>query len=253
MSEFSPNDWWSYLRHSWGTKPEQKAREKEYNHEYWEKNKERIMEVRRRHGDKAHKGEEIKTSDNLNDRIASESGELEDLIKINAEMGGYSDEVMENIRQHNQNIIDNIKALTDKVNSYINDNPDMPEDQKKELLASLREQIDKAMDMAIDLRKESSRDYLSGDNSSEPSSKSSQKSSASNGSSEKSTAERNREIQAENAKKLSKNRSIYTEGAKRRESNQNKPSTQSTQDKPWYAGGDEQYAKALEERKKNKR
>lgn len=30
-----------YLQHSWGKKPEQKAREKEYNHQYYLKNKEK--------------------------------------------------------------------------------------------------------------------------------------------------------------------------------------------------------------------
>ena len=36
---YSVNDYRSYLEHSWGKKPEQKAKEKEYNHSYYEKNK----------------------------------------------------------------------------------------------------------------------------------------------------------------------------------------------------------------------
>ena len=124
---YSENDWWSYLAHSWGNKPEQKAHEKEYNHEYYERNKERILAARKAHGDEDHKGEEFKTDDNLDDRIVSEVEELEKLMEINADLGGYPDDVMENIKQHNQNIIDNIKALSDKVGGYMKDNPSMSE------------------------------------------------------------------------------------------------------------------------------
>ena len=43
---YGHNDWRDYLAHSWGDSPKQKAREKEYNHEYWLKNKARIMRQR---------------------------------------------------------------------------------------------------------------------------------------------------------------------------------------------------------------
>lgn len=185
---YSENDWWSYLAHSWGNKPEQKAHEKEYNHEYYERNKERILAARKAHGDEDHKGEEFKTDDNLDDRIVSEVEELEKLMEINADLGGYPDDVMENIKQHNQNIIDNIKALSDKVGGYMKDNPSMSEEQKKELLASLREQIDKAKDMAIDLRKDSSKDYLSGQDTSKKKSSSKSSSKSSNNTSSSSSS-----------------------------------------------------------------
>lgn len=187
---YSENDWWSYLAHSWGNKPEQKAREKEYNHEYYERNKERILAARKKFGDKDHKGKEFKTDDNLDERIVSEVEELEKLIEINADLGGYSDEQMENIRQHNQNIIDNIKALSEKVGSYMKDNPSMSEEQKKEMLASLREQIDKAKDLAIDLRKDSSKEYLNGGGGS--SSKRTKKSSSNSSSSSEEKKEENK-------------------------------------------------------------
>lgn len=236
---YSENDWWSYLQHSWGTKPEQKQAEKNYNHEYYEKNKERILAARKKHGDTDHKGEAFKTDDNLNEKMSSEVEELEELLKLNAEAGGYSDEMMENIRQHNQNIIDNIKALSEKVSGYMKDNPNMSEDQKKEMLASLREQIDKAKDMAIDLRKDSSKEYLSVASSSGGSSKKSSGGGSSSNSSGKTTAERNREIQAENAAKL-----------REREASRNSSSSSSSSkssDTPWYKQGDERYARALEE------
>lgn len=178
---YSENDWWSYLQHSWGTKPEQKQAEKNYNHEYYERNKERILAARKKFGDEDHKGEEFKDTDNLDKKMVSEVEELEKLMEINADLGGYSDEMMANIKQHNQNIIDNIKALSDKVSGYMKDNPNMSEEQKKEMLASLREQIDKAKDMAIDLRKDSSKEYLNGGggSSSKRTKKSSSKSSSS--------------------------------------------------------------------------
>lgn len=206
---YTENDWWSYLRHSWGNSPEQKQAEKNYNHEYYERNKERILAARKAHGDVDHKGEEFKTSDNLDDRIVSEVEELQKLLDINAEMGGYSDEVMENIRQHNQNIIDNIKALSDKVNGYMKDNPNMSEEQKKELLASLREQIDKAKDMAIDLRKDSSKDYLSGQDTSKKKSSSSKKSSTKSSSKSNDNVVKSEEKKSSSSSSSSKSSGSY--------------------------------------------
>ena len=46
MSEYSNNDYRDYLEHSWGKKPEQKAKESAYNHMYWLKNKAQIMAQR---------------------------------------------------------------------------------------------------------------------------------------------------------------------------------------------------------------
>lgn len=41
MSKYPRNDWRDYLAHSWGTEPKQKAREKEYNAEYYQEHKEK--------------------------------------------------------------------------------------------------------------------------------------------------------------------------------------------------------------------
>lgn len=38
---YGNNDWRDYLAHSWGKKPEQKAREKAYNHEYYQQHKDK--------------------------------------------------------------------------------------------------------------------------------------------------------------------------------------------------------------------
>lgn len=164
MTDYTENDWWSFLssskdlKHSWGTKPEQKAREQEYNHEYYEKNKERILDARKRHGYSSSKSKDIKSEDDIDSRVDSETKSLEKLIKSNEGLDGDSDDV----RQHNQNIIDNIRALSDKVKSYIAENPDMSSEQKAQLLASLRDQIDKAKELALDLKKGSTQDYLTG-------------------------------------------------------------------------------------------
>ena len=56
------------------------------------------------------------------------------------------------------------------------------------MLASLREQIDKAKDMAIDLRKGSSKDYLSGQDTSKKKSSSKSSSKSSNNTSSSSSS-----------------------------------------------------------------
>lgn len=233
MTSYSENDWWSFLAHShsaslahsWGKKPEQKAAEKEYNHEYYEKNKEKILAARKKHGDKDFEGRKIESQDDIKSRMDDETSELEELMKKNAEAGGYSDEVMENIRQHNQNILDNIKALTDKVNGYINDNPNMSDEQKSELLKSLQTQIDKAREQTIDLSKESSHDYLkelgAERGSSSPSKSKSESSSSSSNS----------------------NSSSNSSDDKAEEEKKPVGRTSSNDDTPWWKKGDEKYNK----------
>lgn len=236
MISYTENDWWSFLSHSherslahsWGTKPEQKQAEKEYNHEYYEKNKERILAARKKHGDKAYEGRKIESQDDIKSRMDDETSDLEELMKKNAEAGGYSDEVMENIRKHNQNILDNIKALTEKVNGYINDNPNMSSEQKSELLKSLSDQINKAREQALDLSKESSHDYLKelgAERSSSGSSKSS-KSSKSSESSSSSTSSESKKEESNNSEKKPVGRSS------------------SNDDTPWWKKGDEKYNNA---------
>ena len=44
---YGHNDWRDYLAHSWGHSPKQKAREKEYNHSYWLRNREEILRKRK--------------------------------------------------------------------------------------------------------------------------------------------------------------------------------------------------------------
>lgn len=235
---YTENDWWSYLRHSWGTKPEQKAAEKQYNKEYYEKNKERIMARRKQHGDVDTEVTAISSTSDASDRVSSINSEIEQLMAANAQLGGYDDETMANIKQHNQMIIDNLKALQEKVDTYIKENEGkISEEQKAALYKSLSEQVSKARDQALDLRKESTKGYLS-DIGAKPGSstkKSSGKSSnnASSGSSSNVDSK------------------IYTEGAKRRASNKNASSSSSSskESTPWYKQGDERYEKATKKKK----
>lgn len=166
---YSENDWRSYsearagfmLAHSWGKKPEQKAKEKEYNHEYYEKNKERLLARRKKHGDKDHTSEAITSEEDSDKRAADNQTEVEELMRINAEIGGYPPEVMENIKKHNQNVIDNINAITKHVNDYLRANAGkLSSDEITKIRANLQSQVDKQRDMMLDLRKESTRGYL---------------------------------------------------------------------------------------------
>lgn len=166
---YSENDWRSYsearsgfmLAHSWGKKPEQKAREKEYNHDYYERNKELILARRKKHGDKDHTSKAIKDEDDSDQRAKDNQTEVEELIRINAEIGGYPPEVMENIKKHNQNVIDNINAITKHVNDYLRANAGkLSSDEITKIRANLQSQVDKQRDMMLDLRKESTRGYL---------------------------------------------------------------------------------------------
>lgn len=232
MNEWPTNDWRTYLshslelRHSWGKKPEQKAREKEYNHEYYEKNKERILAARKKHGDTGYSGKYFKDDDDSNGggsaSIDTEDKSLEELMKLNDEMGGYDEEAMKNIRQHNQNILDNISALTKNVNDYIAAHPEMSAEQRKQVMDNYQSQVDKAMDLALDLRKDSTKEYLrsigivpngsSGKKSSETSSSGSGSSGSSSKSEEKS-------------------------------SSSNKSSSSKEDDRPWWEKADDKYNK----------
>lgn len=179
---YSNNDWRSF-QHSWGTKPEQKKREREYNHQYWIDHKEEIMkkrrakkggssedyeknraaleEARKNRGDEDYSREAAKSVEDLYKMVDGDVDLLEKLIKMNEKTGGYADAVMDNIRQHNQNIIDNITALSDAAEKHIKSN-NLSGDAAKAYLENISKQINKALDQALDLRDDSTHDYLGG-------------------------------------------------------------------------------------------
>lgn len=179
---YSNNDWRSF-QHSWGKKPEQKKREREYNHQYWIDHKEEIMrkrrakkggssedyeknraaleEARKNRGDEDYSREAAKSVEDLYKMVDGDVDLLEKLIKMNEKTGGYADAVMDNIRQHNQNIIDNITALSDAAEKHIKSN-NLSGDAAKAYLENISKQINKALDQALDLRDDSTHDYLGG-------------------------------------------------------------------------------------------
>lgn len=235
---YSENDWRSYsearsgfmLAHSWGKKPEQKAREKEYNHDYYERNKELILARRKKHGDKDHTSKAIKDEDDSDQRAKDNQTEVEELIRINAEIGGYPPEVMENIKKHNQNVIDNINAITKHVNDYLRANAGkLSSDEITKIRANLQSQVDKQRDMMLDLRKESTRGYLEdlGYKSSGGRKSSSKKSS---GGSSKSPAKTEEKPAASNSSSSSSS------------SSQKKQVSSGSSEKGWYENGDEKRA-----------
>ena len=161
MDSYPRNDWRTYLAHSWGTSPDQKAKEKAYNHKYYEKHKQLLNSSRKKFGDKDTQRD---APGSLEDFWKYSEGDIEDIANIiayNEEMGGYPPEVMENIKKHNQYIIENINNLENQVEKYFKEKGNSISDaEKQQVLAQMTKQIDAARDMILDLRKDSTKEYL---------------------------------------------------------------------------------------------
>lgn len=161
MDSYPRNDWRTYLAHSWGTSPDQKAKEKAYNHEYYEKHKQLLNSSRKKFGDKDTQRADPAT---LDDFWKYSEGDIEDIasiMEINAKLGGYSPEVMANIELHNKYIIENITNLQNQVEKYFNEKGSSISDaEKQQVLAQMNKEISAAKDMMLDLRKDSTREYL---------------------------------------------------------------------------------------------
>ena len=171
MDSYPRNDWRTYLAHSWGTSPDQKAKEKAYNHEYYEKHKQLLNSSRKKFGDKDTQRD---APGSLEDFWKYSEGDIEDIANIiayNEEIGGYPPEVMANIKKHNQYIIENINNLENQVEQYFKEKGNSISDaERQQVLAQMTKQIDAARDMILDLRKDSTKEYLSskfGDNNNE--------------------------------------------------------------------------------------
>lgn len=171
---YSNNDWRNYLflRHSWGKDPEDKAKEKKYNHEYWEEHKEEIMkkrqdrdgydeakkkhdEARKANGEKDYEGKEITDEESMDARLAEELEYIKKMIEAN---GGYSEGDMANITKHNEYIMANLTELVKQAKS---DASSMDAGQKAELFKKINEQMNKAHEMILDTSSQTSKDYLS--------------------------------------------------------------------------------------------
>lgn len=228
MGNYSRNDWRDYLAHSWGTSPDQKAKEKAYNHEYYEKHKQLLNSSRKKFGDK-----DTQRADpaSLEDFWRYSEGDIEDIasiMDINARLGGYSPEVMANIELHNKYIIENITNLQNQVEKYFKEKgASLSDGERQQVLAQMNKEISAAKDMMLDLRKDSTREYLA-QLGATPISNSGSKSAAKKEEVKASPGELRAEAQAP---KVSNNKKDLS---------------------GWYERGDEQYEEYLKEKNKKK-
>lgn len=213
MSLYSNNDWRDYLQHNWGNSPKMKKAEKEYNAKYYQEHKDEILKNRREknasreefddQSDYKFRGREINSEDDLHKRASEEEDEAARLIEENEKIGGYSEEVMKNIREHNEQVKKNIEELTSTVNDYINNHPELSDEQRKSLTDSLTKQIDRAHTQMIDLSQKSGRDYVDG---LLKGNKSSGTSSSSKSTSTKKKSSKTTQTQTKNTKSTTKNK-----------------------------------------------
>ena len=159
MDSYPRNDWRTYLAHSWGTSPDQKAKEKAYNHEYYEKHKQLLNSSRKKFGDKDTQRDAPGSIDDAWSRTEFDLEDIANIMAYNEEMGGYPPEVMENIKKHNRYIIDNITNLQQQVEDYLKKG-NISDAERQQVLAQANKEINAALDMVLDLRKDSTKEYL---------------------------------------------------------------------------------------------
>lgn len=171
---YGENDWRDYLflKHSWGKDPDDKAKEKKYNHEYWEEHKEEIMKkrhdrdgydeakkahdsARKKNGEKDYEGKEITDEASMDERLKEELEYIQKMIEQN---GGYSEGDMANITKHNEYIMANLTELVKQAKA---DAGNMDASQKAELFKSITQQMNKAHELILDTSSQTSKDYLS--------------------------------------------------------------------------------------------
>ena len=83
------DDYSEALEHSWGTSPEAKAREKEYNHWYYQKHKDEIAAIRKQRIAATNSYQQAAKSHNDANRYASSVNQIYDILFE------YSDELTE--------------------------------------------------------------------------------------------------------------------------------------------------------------
>lgn len=213
MGLYSNNDWRDYLAHKEGSKYDWSTGKNspDYNHDYYEKNKERILAARKaknggvRDFGGAGVGYKAKTDDGKSyENDEDWSDEL-------------SPEELKNIQAHNDQVEANIANLTKTVNDYIAANKGkLSNEQIAKLQKDLATQTEIAREQMISTKNSDDYNYVmnlrkksgsSGKSSSSASVKS-QKRSSSNSSKKSSSSGKN-------------NPKNYTEGAKRRQTNTN--------------------------------
>lgn len=220
------NDWRDYLAHSWGTSPDQKAKEKAYNHEYYEKHKQLLNSSRKKFGDKDTERDAPGSLDDAWKRTDFDLEDIANIMALNEDLGGYPPEVMKNIELHNKYIIENITNLQQQVENYLKKG-NISDAERQQVLAQANKEINAAMDMVLDLRKASTREYLA-QLGATPISNSGSKSAAKKEPVKASKGEERAEAQAP---KVSNNKKDLS---------------------GWYERGDEQYEEYLKEKNKKK-
>lgn len=218
----------------------------EYNHDYWEKNKERILQKR-----KESKG--VRDFDGKGVGNKARSADGKSYNDMDDWSGELTDEQKENIKKHNETVEDNIKKVTETVENYIKEHPEMSEEAKKKLRKDLADQISIAREQMISTSNSDDYAYIMGKKASSSSEKSSKKksskeSSEDDGGSDENAARRARQQQKkeELAVKVAESRE------KRNSSSTPKPSTRTVEqlqreanrrnqayrdDNPWYVRG----------------
>ena len=213
---YSVNDWRDYIAHAydWSTG----KNPPDYNHDYYEKNKERILANRKaknggvRDFGGAGVGYKAKTDD-------GKSYENDD---------DWSDELspeeLANIKAHNEQVEKNIAQITKTVNDYLAANKGkLSNEQIAKLQKDLSTQIEIAREQMISTKNSDDYDYVMGlRKNSGGSSKSSGGSSSKSSSKSSSSRSSSKSSSSSSSSKSSSGKNdpkIHTEGAKRRSSN----------------------------------
>lgn len=141
----------------------------EYNHDYWEKNKERILQKR-----KESKGVRDFGGKGVGNKARSDDGSSYNNMEDWSDE--LTDEEKERIKKHNETVEDNIKKVTETVENYIKEHPEMSEEAKKKLRKDLADQISIAREQMISTKNSDDYEYIKGTKASSSKKKSSKQS-----------------------------------------------------------------------------
>lgn len=198
MEYYGHNDWRDYLMHNWGTSPEMKQKEHDYNAKYYQEHKEEILKKlheRRRNDnfnqemeDKFHSESQGRDYNKYDwggrefDKEYTAEGKRAELLRY-ANIGAFSDlsewegpddfakrnnahteysaDVLKNIDQNNRNVYNNIKALAQNVEAYVKDHQnEMTTEQIGQLYQQLDQQISLEYNRYIDLDSAGGKAYV---------------------------------------------------------------------------------------------
>ena len=199
MEYYGHNDWRDYLMHNWGTSPEMKQKEHDYNAKYYQEHKEEILkklhERRRspmtnpeyeerfhsetqgrdynkydwggREFDKAYtaEGKRAELLRYANTGAFSDfsewEGDIDELNANNNKHTEYSADVLRNIMQNNQNVLNNMRQLAQNIEAYVKAHQN---EMTTEQIGTLYQQLDQQMALEekrfIDLDSSEGKSYV---------------------------------------------------------------------------------------------